>query len=192
MRPFILRPFVFVVLAVVSLTVNNVASAVTSGNKTGQACYKGAYAHYQDPSTGRPFASQDACVSFAAKGGTLTPEVDISLAFNTSSASAGTLAVHNGDLVSVTVTIVGNFSGGSREVTTDSAECRYDYDQAGDPARASCTAIVGAGQTVNFFDMGVTGGASASGTASVGSVSPSYPDPNTTNNLVGWSLSSSS
>jgi hypothetical protein len=47
------------------------ASAGNGGNKTGQACYKGAYANYYDPATRQAFASEEACVSYVAKGGTL-------------------------------------------------------------------------------------------------------------------------
>jgi hypothetical protein len=178
-------------LVLVALIAVPAALAGTGGNKTGQACYKGMYAYYQDPSTGRPFASQDACVSYVANGGALTPEVDISLAFNKSSQSAGTLAVHNGGLVAETVTIDASFVWSSLGVTGEvsvSPQCSYTHDSAGDTVGAHCSATVAAGQTVNVLDVDVSGGASVQGTAFA--QTPTYPDPDTSNNLVNFSLTS--
>ena len=188
-----MRRLIFALTAVFVLA-SMATSAGSAGNKTGQACYKGMHAYYQDPSTGRPFASQDACVSYVAKGGTLTPEVDVSLALDKSSQSAGTFAVHNGGLVSVTVTIEASFVWSSLEasgeVVADAAQCTYTHDAAGQTVDAFCSATVGAGGTVDFLDVDVTGGASVRGAASVSGVSPSYPDPTSSNNVVFWSLSS--
>jgi hypothetical protein len=112
-----------------------------------------------------------------------------------SSASAGTLAVHNGGLVSVTVTIQASLqwatTGVSGPVVADSAQCTFTHDAEGDTVGADCSAIVGAGQTVDFLDVDATGASSVHGVAEVVSVSPSYPDPNTSNNVVSWNLSSS-
>jgi hypothetical protein len=75
-----------------AVIMTGVATAGTGGNKTGQACYKGMYVNYQDPSTGQPFASQDACVSFVAKGGTLVPVPTGSLTIRVLDSSASSTA----------------------------------------------------------------------------------------------------
>ena len=172
------RVVLFAVPMVIALFAVPAVLAGTGGNKTGQSCYKGMYGSYQDPSTGKPFASQAPCVSYVANGGTLTPEVDVSLAFTTSSQSAGTLSVHNGGLVSVTVTITAFFTWSSLgidgHVNADSAQCTPTHDSAGDTVEAMCSATVGAGDTVNVLDVDVGGGASVQGLAGF-LVSPKLP-----------------
>jgi len=93
------RVIVAAAVAMIALLAASAALADKGGNKTGQACQKGAYAFYYDPSTGQPFASQDACVSFVATGGTLVGDVDYSVAFQTGSSSFFSSCPECGDVV---------------------------------------------------------------------------------------------
>jgi hypothetical protein len=63
---------VLLLCAASALTVGVATANAGKANKTGQACYKGAFANYYDPATGGKFASEEACVSYVAQGGTLT------------------------------------------------------------------------------------------------------------------------
>jgi len=180
--------------AALALTVG-VATATGGDGNTANAkkCQKGGWQNWVRADK-TAFANQDECVSYGAKGGTLIPKVDISLAFNKSSQSAGTLAVHNAGIIPVTVTVEAAFVwsslGASGEVTADSAQCNYTHDSAGDTVHASCSATVGAGATINFLDVDVTGGASVQGFASVTSVTPTSADPDTSNNTANFMLNS--
>jgi len=49
------------------------APAALAGNKTGQTCYKRQYVNYIDPSTGQPFATEEACTSSLAQSGVVYP-----------------------------------------------------------------------------------------------------------------------
>ena len=192
MRSFV--PLFSLLVGAVVLTATGVASA-GNANKTGQACFKGMYPNYQDPSTRQPFATEEACTSFAAKGGTLVPEVDISLAFNEGSTTSGTFAVHNAGPVSVAVTIEVNLqwatTGTGGLVVAESAQCSpFVLDSAGDVVRAICNATVGAGNTVNFLSVDTSAASAVQGVGAVTNVNPNYPDPNTINNAVNWNLSS--
>ena len=63
-----MRRFVLVLVAVLSLTVINVASAGT-GNKTGQVCQKGKWQSLIRATDGTGFTSETACTSWVAQNG---------------------------------------------------------------------------------------------------------------------------
>jgi hypothetical protein len=67
-----------VLIATACALVAPASSASAADSK--DSCKSGGYASYVDPATGQPFANQGQCVSFAAKGGTLTPvELPVSI-----------------------------------------------------------------------------------------------------------------
>jgi hypothetical protein len=96
------RSWLLAMVVLVAAVAAQSAFAGTSGNKTGQTCYKGAWAYYQDPATGAAFSSEEACTAFLAEtGATLTPYVDVSLVFQQPSTNfsgctiCGDFIVHN-------------------------------------------------------------------------------------------------
>jgi hypothetical protein len=204
-----LRRFLLVAIAGLSLVVISAATAGTNGNKTGQACYKGQYLNYIDPSTGTPFANQDACVMFVAHGGTLTSGADVGLTFTTPSSTSisndcpvvngvpvspcltGDVSAHNAGAVPVTLTIhlpeaqVTISGTGKAEVGLGSAV----FTCTNPPFSSSrdCTGTVAAGATAVVVPVLVAGGSTMSDSASI--TASSVPDPNPSNNSVSFTLS---
>jgi hypothetical protein len=106
------RSWALSIVALVAAVTAQSAFAGTSGNKTGQTCFKGAWAYYQDPASGVAFSSEEACTAFLAEtGATLTPYVDLSLTFQQPSSQpnfsgctiCGDFIVHNPAPFSVSV-----------------------------------------------------------------------------------------
>lgn len=185
-----MRRFVFVVIAVVSLTMIGVAAAGPGGNKTGQACYKGAYANYMDPTTGQAFAGQDACVAYFARVGTL---VDASVGFIQPSSAhdgfsaSGDITAHNGGTVTETVTVAIHVLVGPGVFSWNDLYCAHPDLTPDGYYQTTCTASLAPGQTVWLFGFGLLEGSLASGSASI--TGATYSDPNMSNNTVNISLS---
>jgi hypothetical protein len=183
-----------IVFAVCALTVVVATGVSTAGNanKTGQACYKGMYAYYKDPSTGKPFATEQACTSLVAKGGTLVPEVDVSVGFQYADANTVSVSIHNGGLVPAVIVTSINLSWTSVNPPasqTVSADCDPTIDGAGQPVTLTCSSTVQPGDTKDLLDLGVSGTVfpEVSGLAQAVST---YSDPNTSNNTGRFTLPS--
>jgi hypothetical protein len=200
------RRFVFALCVVLSLAVVGGATAGTGGNKTGQACYKGLYISYQDPSTGQPFASQTACVSFVANGGTLIPEVDLSITSRTPSSlfflgnndpwpGSADVLVHNGGAVAATVTVSISLQYlNSNLVSYVARGCFQEaFDQANQLVAITCSASLAAGATYSPFTLAPSLDSSTPTLVNiVASVSSTSPDPNTSNNVTRFSVNTPS
>ena len=201
--------FAFALLAVLAFSVVNVASAGTSGNKTGQACYKGMYVNYVDPSTGQSFASQSACVSFVANGGVLTFGADVGLAFTTPSSTSisnsclvvngvpvspcltGDVTAHNSGSVPVTLSVhlpEAQVSSGGTSGNAGVSLGSDGFTCTNPPFSSSrdCTGTVAAGATAIVVSVFVSGGDSMSDSASI--TASSVLDPNSSNNSVSFGL----
>jgi hypothetical protein len=192
-------------VGMLAFSVASAASAGTGGNKTGQACYKGMYVQYQDPSTRQPFASQDACVSFVANGGTLLPEVDVSVTSQTPSSfphdpwpGSADVVVHNSGAVAVTafVTISLQYLNSNSTGLVTSGTCEETADQFGRTVGFVCHASVPAAGTYRPLARLPSSGASfptsIAVTAGISLVIPGYPDPNTNNNVTFFNVATPS
>ena len=189
-----MRLCVFVAITAFSLILTALAGADAGGKKTGQVCYKGAYVGYQDPSTARPFASQGACVSFVANGGTLIPEVDMSVAFDqpgllncvgvSCPQGTGDVVVHNGGAVAVTVTLTVDWPAGAAVIAVRRPGCSFFPDT---PPQIRCTLFVPAGQTFRPASLeSAENGVPIAGSISI--TGATSPDPVTSNNSVDFTL----
>jgi hypothetical protein len=173
------------------------AFGVSGGKKTGQTCYKGNYIHYQDPSTGRPFASEAACTSSLASTGSLTPyyAVDLSITMVDSSAAECSDSLCASERVRITnpgpvaVTVTYSFSAAwTGTGTADSAgDCsQLTRSQSGLLLSGNCTTTVPAGGNTDAYPVfTVLSGTRVQGIVNVTSVSPTnVVDPNNANNIV--------
>jgi hypothetical protein len=183
-----LRRFLFLGLTVLALVTAGVATAGTGGNKTGQACYKGMYAGYIDPATGHVFTSQDACVAYVAKGGTLTAGVDLAV----SSAAPGDVTLTNNSAVlssTYTVTIGMNIGGSPVPLLawTVHPDCNAGSVPPSYPNGETCTGTIGPGQSKLLQHvLSSTSGTTMTGMASI--TAAQYTDPVTSNNTVSISF----
>jgi hypothetical protein len=183
-----LRRLLFLGITAVALVAIGVATAGTGGNKTGQACYKGMYASYIDPSTGTFFTSQAVCVSFVANGGTLTADVDLALS-NPAPGGRPSFSLHNNSATlssTYTVQIQWNIGGGPVQLlewVVDSSGCIESQPLPGYVYPYTCTGTIGPGQSVNLLHViGANPGTTMIGIASI--TQAQYPDPVTTNNAL--------
>jgi hypothetical protein len=179
------------------------ASAGSGGAKTGQACYKGAYTGYLDPSTGTSFASQTACVSFVAKGGVLVPAVDLGLSFvkpgtatfGETWADTGDLVVHNYGSRSETFAVHEHFDVNSAGVERYVAAIGLSVYLCGSiPSSDLVTydltlcsvGTIAPGQSLVIQQFGAEATGSITGQASISSAQ--YADPVTSNNSINISV----
>jgi hypothetical protein len=189
------------------LAVVSAATAGTTGNKTGQVCYKGQYINYIDPSTGTPFADQSACVSFVAQGGTLTSSADAGLTFTTPSSTTiseqcgsvngvpilpcltGDISVHNDGVVPVTLTVhlpAAQVTGGNGAAAVGLGSAVFTCTNPFLSLERTCTGTVAAGATAVVVPVMVSGDRTISGSASI--TASSVVDPNPSNDSVSFSL----
>jgi hypothetical protein len=169
------------------------------GKKTGQTCYKGNYVNYQDPATGRPFASEAACTSSLASTGSLTPYVDLSISMVDSSAAECSDPLCASERVRITnpgpvaVTVAYSFSAAwTGTETADSAgDCsRVTRSQSGLLLSGDCITTVPAGGSTDAYPvLTVFSGTRVQGIVNVTSVSPTnVVDPNNANNIVSFNF----
>jgi hypothetical protein len=176
------------------------ASAGSGGSKTGQACYKGAYANYLNPATGTSFASQAACVSYVANGGTLFSGVDLGLSASTPSTQnfaggqSGDFSLTNYGSVSetytatFTITIGLNCStcvgGGALVSYVGSPGC--SFGSTPDTETFTCSGTIAAGATTRVLSVDAVDPVYANVSGSI--TAAQYPDPVSSNNAVQASI----
>src|SRR5262249_46740536 len=148
-------------------------------------------------SAGTPFSSEEACVSYAARGGTLVSGVDASVTFTkpssessfTDGGDTGDVKVHNGGTLGETINVSINESSALIEAErwnpVVASGCTATFTVSGASLAWDCTVTVAAGATMTLVsldasgDLPFLGPVHWDGTASI--TSATLPDPNTSN-----------